>query len=111
MKTEKNNCMYDPKGSGIRLRQLREELGKTQMEVAKETGLCIDTICKLEQGKRSPSVTVVNILRKYYNTTSDYIISGDTGQIEKEKFLFGVVPEQKRDIVEKLMENIIDLLT
>ncbi len=103
--------MYDKKECGNRLRQLREELGKTQLEVANETGLCVDTICKLEQGKRCPSVTVLEILRKYYNTTSDYIISGDTEQIEECKSLLKSVPEQKRAVVEKLMESIMDLLT
>lgn len=103
--------MYDKKECGTRLRQLREKFGKTQVEVANDTGLCVDTICKLEQGKRCPSITVLDILRKYYKTTSDYIISGDTEQIEEGKSLLKSVPEQKRVVVEKLMENIKDLVT
>lgn len=111
MELGSDNYMYDKKECGNRLRQLREELGKTQLEVANETGLCVDTICKLEQGKRCPSVTVLDILRKYYNTTSDYIICGETEQTEEGKSLLKSVPEQKRAVVEKLMENIKDLVT
>lgn len=103
--------MYDKKASGNRLKKLREVMGKTQQEVAKEVGLSVDTICKLEQGKRCPSVTVVDLLRNYYKTTADYIISGNLEPMEENSVLLESVPEQKRAIVERLMEDIKDLIT
>lgn len=103
--------MYDKIECGNRLKQLRAAAGKTQMEVAKEVGLSVDTICKLEQGKRCPSVTVVDILRTYYNTTTDYIISGSIEPIEESKALLESAPEQKRAAVERIMENIKELIT
>ena len=51
--------MYDKKECGDRLKRLRKAKGKTQEEVAKEIGVSVDTICKVEQGKRSPSIAVV----------------------------------------------------
>lgn len=102
--------MYDKKECGIRLKQLREGKGKTQQEVAREVGVSIDTICKLEQGKRGPSVEVVDLLTGYYNTTADYIISGYVEEEEGESRLLKSLPEQKRDVVERLMKDIRELL-
>lgn len=99
--------MYDKVEGGKRLKRLREEAGKTQQEVANEVGLSVDTICKLEQGKRSPSVSVVEILRNYYNTTADYIISGYK---ELDRALTGSVSEQKLAIMEQIMKNIEELM-
>lgn len=103
--------MYDKKESGNRLRQLREAKRKTQREVAKEVGICVDTICKVEQGKRCPSVAIVDLLSDYYKTTTDYIIRGHISREQKVEELLKNVPEQKQDVVERFMEDIKDLFT
>lgn len=103
--------MYDKKECGNRLRQLREAKQKTQQEVAKEVGICVDTICKVEQGKRCPSIAVVDLLSDYYKTTTDYIIGGHIYREPEVKELLKNIPEQKRDVVERLMEDIKDLFT
>ncbi|MCM1295248.1 MAG: helix-turn-helix domain-containing protein [Muribaculaceae bacterium] len=102
--------MYDKKECGNRIRRLREATGKTQKEVAKEAQISVDTICKIEQGKRCPSIMVVDVLRKYYNTTSDYIIYGDMDIMELCKSILKNVPAEKRADVEHLMENIKDII-
>ncbi|MDE6026231.1 MAG: helix-turn-helix domain-containing protein [Lachnospiraceae bacterium] len=68
--------MYDKIECGNRLKHLREVKGKTQHEVAAETGISVNTIRKLEQGKRTITLTLVDRLRDYYKTTADYIVSG-----------------------------------
>ncbi|MCM1286869.1 MAG: helix-turn-helix domain-containing protein [Clostridium sp.] len=103
--------MYDKKECGNRLRQLREAKRKTQREVAKEVGICVDTICKVEQGKRCPSVAIVDLLSDYYKTTTDYIIRGYISREQKVEELLKNVPEQKQDVVERFMEDIKDLFT
>lgn len=103
--------MYDKKECGNRLRQLREAKQKTQREVAKEVGICVDTICKVEQGKRCPSVAIVDLLSDYYKTTTDYIIGGHIYGEQEVKGLLNTIPEQKRDVVERLIEDIKDLFT
>lgn len=103
--------MYNKKECGNRLRRLREAKRKTQKEVANETGLSVDTICKVEQGKRCPSVAVVDLLRYYYNTTADYIICGHTEGEEGKNTLLKSVPEQKRDAMERIIEDIKELIT
>lgn len=102
--------MYDKKECGDRLKRLRKAKGKTQEEVAKEIGVSVDTICKVEQGKRSPSIAVVELLKCYYNTTADYIISGYVEEGKTENMLLNSLPEQKRDVAERLLEDIKELL-
>lgn len=102
--------MYNKKECGSRIKRLREATGKTQKEVADEMKLSVDTICKIEQGRRCPSIIVVDVLRKYYNTTSDYIIYGDMEATEACKSILGAVPKEKRATAEQLIENIKDLI-
>ncbi|MBR3834414.1 MAG: helix-turn-helix transcriptional regulator [Lachnospiraceae bacterium] len=68
--------MFDKKACGRRLKQLRMDKNMHQDEVATEMGISADTVSKLEQGKRSPSATMVCILANYYKTTADYILFG-----------------------------------
>lgn len=71
--------MYDKIECGKRLKQLREATGKTQQEVAQDLNISVDTLRKLEQGKRMPSAWIIDILGNYYKITTDYIISGKSG--------------------------------
>lgn len=64
----------------------------------------------MEQGKRSPSIAVVDLLKCYYNTTADYIISGYVEGEQTENMLLKSLPEQKRDVAERLLEDIKELL-
>lgn len=102
--------MYDKVGFGKRLRALRESYNKTQSEVAEEIGISIDTIRKLEQGKRSPSVIVVDLLSDYYNISADYIISGATKQNAGVEDVFMSVPKEKREIIERIIGDIRELI-
>jgi len=102
--------MYDKIGCGDRLRKLRRIRNLTQEEVASDIGVSVDTIRKLEQGKRMPSVAVVDLLRGYYGTTADYIISGITGQNPKFDETMSNVPRDKRAKVEKIFEEIKELI-
>lgn len=86
--------MYDKIECGNRLKHLRKVKGKTQHEVASEIGISVDTIRKLEQGKRTPSVIIVDRLREYYKTTADYIISG--------------IKEDSHDLLDKDKQLIVD---
>ncbi|MCM1287780.1 MAG: helix-turn-helix domain-containing protein [Clostridium sp.] len=102
--------MYDKKECGKRLRQLRKAKGKTQQGVAREVGLSIDTLCKVERGKRSPSVFVVDLLSRYYQTTTDYIISGRIYSEQETKEMSKSILEQKCDVVEQLIDDIRELI-
>lgn len=69
--------MYDKIAVGRRLKCLRLMTGKTQMEVSKEIGVSIETIRKLEQGKKGASMEVLDSLRDYYGSKMDFILYGD----------------------------------
>ena len=47
------------------------------MEVSKEIGVSIETIRKLEQGKKGASMEVLDLLRDYYDSKMDFILYGD----------------------------------
>lgn len=101
--------MYDKVGCGKRLKKLRESMDKTQQEVAEEIGISIDTIRKLEQGKRLPSVVVIDLFREYYNTTADYIISGITHDNQMESMILAA-PHDKRAVVERILDDLKELI-
>ncbi len=103
-------CMYDKVSGGKRIKKLRDDLGKTQQQVADDVGISVDTIRKLEQGKRVPSVDVVCLLSKYFSTTADYIILGSTQIQEKRKDIFEAIPEHKRVIIERILLDIQELV-
>ena len=49
-----------------RMKELRLEKGKTQAQIAEETGLTISAISKWEQGSRVPNALAIITLAKYY---------------------------------------------
>ncbi len=101
--------MYDKIGCGKRLKKLRESLDKTQQEVANEIGVSVDTIRKIEQGKRLPSVVVIDLFREHYNTTADYIISGITRDNEIENMILAA-PHDKRAVVGRILDDLKELI-
>ena len=56
-----------------RLKELREEKGLTQAQLAKETGLSRAGIGHWELDKRVPNLDAVIVLAKYFGVTLDYI--------------------------------------
>lgn len=98
--------MYDKMECGKRLKQLREAIGKTQQKVAQELSISVDTLRKLEQGKRMPSAWIIDILGNYYKTTTDYIISGKSGMpIEILENQDSTSPE-KKIILDRIMADL-----
>ncbi len=102
--------MYDKVGCGERLKSLRNNKGKTQKEVANEVGISADTIRKLEQGKRTPSVGVVDLLADYYGVTADYVISGINRQNTEYNEKLRGISKDKRAKVEMIIEEIKELI-
>lgn len=61
-----------------RLKQLREEKGVTQKEVAKAIGVTTSAYANYEQGTREPSIQIIINLCRYFNITSDFLIGLET---------------------------------
>lgn len=97
--------MFDRKACGRRLKQLRMDKNMHQEEVATEMGISADTVSKLEQGRRSPSATMVCILANYYKTTADYILFGvDRDGYEGYEWIKELTVEKRRK-VERMIED------
>ena len=98
--------MFDKKACGYRLKQMRIQKNMHQDEVAAEMGISVDTISKLEQGRRAPSAYVVCILADYYKTTTDYILLGVEGGDCAEDEWVRTLSVDKRQKVERMIEEI-----
>ena len=56
-----------------RLKELREEKGLTQRELAKEVGLSYGAIGFWELNKREPSLDAAVVLADYFKVSIDYL--------------------------------------
>lgn len=65
-----------------RIRDLREDNDKTQLEVAEYLGMKQPQYHRYETGTRDIPTDILIALANYYNTTTDYIL-GLTDSIEK----------------------------
>lgn len=57
-----------------RLKSLRTELGLTQIDLAKQTGISQAGIAKWETGDRTPSMDCLISLAKFFKCTIDYLV-------------------------------------
>ena len=57
-----------------KLKQLRQEKGVKQEEVAKAIGITKSAYSNYEQGIREPSFQILVQLCKYFDVTSDYLL-------------------------------------
>lgn len=60
------------------LRELREEKGLTQAQLAEQLHFSLSIVNKWENGKKNPSVEAVKILAKFFNVTTDYLLDVDS---------------------------------
>lgn len=56
------------------LKDLREEKGITQKELANSCNLSAQCICALEQGSRNPTGSTIKTLAQYFGVTTDYLL-------------------------------------
>lgn len=64
-----------------RLKKAREDIGMTQREVAKETGISQPSIAQYETGTREPDIETLGILINFYQVSADWLF----GNVQKEK--------------------------
>lgn len=59
---------------GKRLKELREERGLTQKEVAKALNLNSVTYLHYEKAQREPPLVILAAMAIYFETTTDYLL-------------------------------------
>lgn len=57
-----------------RLKQIRDETGKTIKEVSSDLGMTISAYAHYEQGIREPSIDILKKICVYFGVSADYLI-------------------------------------
>lgn len=57
-----------------RVKKARNDIGFTQREVEKETGISQSKLAKLETGKLEPDLETLGILCEFYNISADWLL-------------------------------------
>ena len=105
--------IYDMVASGKRLKTLRKQAGKTQEQIAEDLNLAVETISRIERGKRGCSVDMLLMLSEYYQTSVDYLLKGTDDLASEEAkidMLFGGLESNKRRIILKIIKLIAELI-
>ena len=71
MSISRSEIMYN---YNMRLKDLREEKGISQKEIASYLNIKQNTYSQYETGKRQLPIEILVKIAKFYNTTSDYIL-------------------------------------
>ena len=57
-----------------RLKELREEKGVYQKDIAKAIGVATNTYCGYEKGTREPNFQILKAICRFYQVSSDYLL-------------------------------------
>ena len=93
------------KNLGTRIKELRKEMGCTQIVLADVLGVTQDSISLWETGKRIPDTQYVIALCKFFDVSSDYLL-GLTEELSvlspenKGKIPYWLTPEEQKIIEE-----------
>ncbi len=56
-----------------RLKKARENIGFTQREVSRETGIPQSTLANYEVGRTEPDIETIGLLAEFYNVSTDWL--------------------------------------
>lgn len=59
------------------LRKIRKERNLNQLKVAMDLNISREALSHYENGKREPSIDILNKLSEYFNVSIDYLINGE----------------------------------
>lgn len=59
------------------LKQIRKERNLNQLKVAMDINISREALSHYENGKREPSIDILNKLSKYFNVSIDYLINSE----------------------------------
>jgi len=91
-----------------RLKQLREDLGITQDELAKMLNLTQSTIAYYESGRKMPTLENAIIITKIFDTSLDYLVgisNCQTSENIKENQIFYYANKSLLDDINKLSSD------
>lgn len=96
---------------GVRLKEMRDKRGLLQREVADAVGVSTGSISFYEKGIKNPSQDVLTKLANFYGVTTDYLLKGETIDIE-ESFPEGIqlLRRAKEELSEKDLSRMIKMV-
>ena len=65
------------KTTGNRIKSLRIDKGLNQGEMGKLLGLDQGTVSKMERGENEPTAKTLRLLRKIFDVTTDWVLTGE----------------------------------
>lgn len=96
-----------------RLKELRRKKGiKTQAELAKMSGVSLDTIRNLESGRRNPSRDMLIRLAEFFDCEIEYLLGKERegkvvfGELAEAVDLLEGLPEEKRKATIQLLRTL-----
>lgn len=98
---------------GLRIRKLRRQKLWTQEKLAEKAEIAPDYLCRIELGKKHPSLKTILLLANALNTTADDLLADvqkkDITAMEKdEKSLLAGCTEKQKRFVMTICQNIKD---
>lgn len=100
-----------------RIKQLREEIGMTQVRLSIELEVAQETISAYEHGKHYPSVSSLIRLMKIFNASIDYImgfsdVRNPIKTLEEDEQMilsyYKSLPAQKKELVTAYLKGLSD---
>ena len=96
---------------GLRIRKLRKQKFWTQEKLAEKAEIAPDYLCRIESGKKHPSLTTILLIAGALDTTVDDLLADvlrkDTSTMAKEeKSLLAGCTEKQRHFVMTVCHNI-----
>ena len=90
----------------MRLRELRNESGLTQNEIAAKLGVSGQTILNWENGIYEPKINQLIKLADLFNVTVDYLIERPNNEKEIENIIKSLERIPKEDIISFIKEEL-----
>ena len=82
----------------MRLKELREQRGISQTELANFLGVVRSTICQYEKGNRMPDSNILGKLADYFGVTVDYLLGREDDSERDEKPQLHI-PDKYKDVL------------
>ena len=79
---------YEPKEIGKRIRSLRKKREMTQDQLAKEVGVSLEHLGKLERGEKGASIDTLILFCNYFGLSLDYLVLGKVNTVMPDECYF-----------------------
>jgi len=88
---------------GERLRQARENVELSQVQVKEKTGINNKTLSNYENGVSDPDPTTLKVLADLYGVSADWLISGKESNFKNP--IFNSLTEEDRELFDQIMKD------